>query len=304
MSNIPPAAPGDMIIVRLTSSKMRATLERFAASARLSLSDYGQRLFEAAYSARCAPTGDRELDQAVAEIGADRRPLTGEGAPSDPPNQGSGGVRPDQSAIVRLRQDNARLMAEVARLRVPAREEGLSRTAAELAQAKREILVRQEAVDEAKRQNTALRVERDQARASLQRAEEQNVRHMEARADLARRLDEAKTANASPAPNEADRLRLELTTQKTENIRLQTIIARLQAGASSGDEQASLERMTQGRSPVAPPETPRRRADALSGAMIKQIRGLAGIGKTPLNIADMLGLEIEVVKEILARRAA
>lgn len=205
MSNIPPGAPGDMIIVQLGSPKMRATLERFALAARLSLNDYGQRLFEAAYSARCAPTGDRALDQAVAEIDRPASPLAGAGAPSNPPNQGSGGVRPDQSAIVRLRQDNARLMAEVARLKVQASDEEAGRRA---------------------------------------------------------------------------------------------------AGGVQPGEQASLKRMTQGRSPIAPPESPRRQADALSGAMVKQIRGLAGIGKTPLNIADMLGLEIEVVKAILARRAA
>jgi hypothetical protein len=91
-------APLDRKTQRLFVDVPEVIADNLAAMARkigVSRNVYVKQLFEAAYSARCAPTDDRELDAAM------RSPAIGSGAPANPPYQGSGGRR-DSDAIANL----------------------------------------------------------------------------------------------------------------------------------------------------------------------------------------------------------
>ena len=282
--------------------KVATNLSRLAQAAGYSRNVYVNNLFLAAYSARCAPTGDRALDAAVR---------------GGPPNMGSGG-----------RRDPAdRGLAEIAR-QLAAAIERETALAADLDKAKKSILDYAGQIGHAasiERVNAKLKTELDAARTMIMTLEAGDCKVSEkARltcelAAAKKRADELKTAarlaceDASDAKADLVRANASIEPLRAELARVNLAlaeVARREAGVVS-DLAKAIKHIQSSDTLFAPEPVPSPVEEiasgppiALTGAEAKIVRGFAAAGLSARKIADKTGFSPAQIAPGLKKRAA
>jgi hypothetical protein len=284
------------------SDKVAENLSRLAQAAGSSRNVYINNLFLAAYSARCAPTGDRALDAAMR---------------GDPPNMGSGGKRepPDRD------------FAEIARQLVAAKERETA-LAADHDKAKKTILDYAAQIGNAasiERVNANLKAELVAARATIMTLEAGDCKVSEkARltcelAAAKKRADELKTAarlareDASDAKADLVRANASIEPLRAELARANLALAegaQREAGVVS-DLAKAIKHIQSSDTLFAPEPVPSPVEEiasgppiALTGAEAKIVRGFAAAGLSARKIADKTGFSPAQIAPVLKKRAA
>jgi hypothetical protein len=272
------------------SDRVADNLAVMALKAGVSRNLYVSQLFNAAYSARCAPTGDRELDAAM------QGPATGTGAPANPRNMGSRGERDGGLAV---------LEREIA-----AATEREGALGAELEKARKSLL------DYAAQIGNAARIEREGAELKAQLAE--------AKANAARdaeRLEGARGAASALRDDRArqqkaeEELKAEMALRARDSLNLaakldraETVIREMNAQLEAQMEASStpiaaleapgaLSVVVAPAAEVAPP------IRALTAGEAKIVRGWAAVGRSIPSIAAETGFSREQIAATLKKRA-